>query len=133
MTTALAQDLWRCQCEALLDLAAFVDEHGPGTDRPLPLLHWYIGPSATVHAEIHSLDRENGGGHRDPRAVITAYSEALDTGMVQHTDEVRARLMVRGQIGPPEGVDGAGRTDIVICARVPVPDHRRIGGQAFIP
>src|SRR6185437_11114741 len=86
MTTAIAQDLWHSQCDALQDLTAFIDEHGPGTGQPLPLLHWRVGPSRIVRAEIHSLDREHGGAHRDPRAVLVAYSKTLGTKIVEHPD-----------------------------------------------
>lgn len=133
MTTVIAQDLWRRQRDALQDLTAFVDEHGPGTRQPLPLLHWRIGPSPMVRAEIHSLDREHGGGHRDPRAVLTAYSEALGVEIVEHHDAESVLLVADGRIGPPQEAAAAGRTHVVISARVPTPDRRKTGGRAFLP
>lgn len=133
MTTVIAQELWRSQRDALLDLTAFINNHGPLTEHPLPLLHWRVGPSHTVHAEIHSLDREHGGGHRDPRAVITAYSDVLGTRIVEHPDEESMLLVADGRIGPPEDGDAAGRTHVMISARVPTENARKIGGRAFLP
>jgi hypothetical protein len=133
MTTVIAQELWRSESHALHDLTMFIDEHGPGADVPLPLLHWRVGPSHTVHAEIHSLDREHGGGHRDPRTVIAAYSGALGTRIVEHPDEESVLLVADGRIGPPKGADAAGRTQVVIRARVPTQNHKKIGGRAFLP
>lgn len=133
MTTAIAQDLWRSQRDALQDLTAFIDEHGPGAGQPLPLLHWRVGPSRTVRAEVHSLDREHGGGHRDPRAVLVAYSKALDAKIVEHPDAERVLLVADGRIGPPEDGETTGRTHVVISARVPREDRRKTGGRAFLP
>jgi hypothetical protein len=132
MTTVIAQEMWRDQSEAMHDLTAFIDEHGPGAERPLPLLHWRVGPSHTVHAEIHSHDREHGGGHRDPRAVITAYCGALGTGIVEHPDEESVLLVADGRIGPPKGAPAAGRTHVVIRARIPS-QNQKTGGSAFLP
>lgn len=132
MSTVIAHELWTSQRDALHDLTAFVGEHGPDTDRRLPLLHWSVGPSHTVHAEVHSLDREHGGGHRDPRAVITAYADALHTDVMEHTDGDRVLFLTRGRIGP-EGPDGSGRTHVAISARVPIMDDRKVGGSAFLP
>jgi hypothetical protein len=132
MSTVIGQEMWRDQCEALHDLTAFIDDHGPAADHPLPLLHWRVGPSHTVHAEIHSLDREHGGGHRDPRTVLTAYSGALGTPIVEHPDEESVLLVAEGRIGPPKGVHAAGRTQVVIKARIPM-QTKKIGGSAFLP
>jgi len=133
MTTAIAQDLWHSQCDALQDLTAFIDEHGPGTGQPLPLLHWRVGPSRIVRAEIHSLDREHGGAHRDPRAVLVAYSKTLGTKIVEHPDPERVLLVADGRIGPPEDGGTTGRTQVVISARVPMQNRRKTGGRAFLP
>lgn len=132
MTTAIARELWRIQRDALRDLTAFVDEHGPGSGNPLPLVHWRVGLSGTVRAQIHSLDREHGGGHRDPRAVVTAYSDVLGAKLVEHLDPENVLLVTEGRIGPPEGDEG-GRTQIVISARVPADRREKRGGEAFLP
>ena len=133
MTTATAQQLWRSQSEALHDLTTFIDEHGPGAEHPLPLLHWRVGPSHTVRAEIHSLDREHGGAQRDPRAVMAAYCGALGARIVEHPDEESVLLVADGRIGPADHDDAAGRTQVVISARVPTENHKKVGGLAFLP
>lgn len=133
MTITTAQDLWRSQRDALHDLTVFIGEHGPGTGQPLPLLHWRVGPSRTVRAEVHSFDRERGGGHRDPRAVITAYSDTLGMRIVEHPNPESVLLVADGRIGPPEGGGGEGRTFIVISARVPTENGKKTGGRAFVP
>lgn len=132
MTIAIAQDLWRSQRDALQDLTAFIEEHGPGTGQPLPLLHWRVGPSRMVRAEIHSLDREHGGADRDPRAVITAYSETLGARIVEHPDTESVLLVAEGWIGPPEQAHAAGRTHVVVRARIPM-ENPKTGGDAFLP
>ncbi|ACU73915.1 hypothetical protein Caci_5055 [Catenulispora acidiphila DSM 44928] len=132
MPSTTVQDLWRSQSDALHDLSAFIDQHAPGTDLPLPLLHWSIGSSHTVRAEIHPLNRENGGGHRDPRAVITAYSEALGTVVTEHRDARRILLVARSRIGPLDERDGAGRTHVIITARIPTDGRHKLGGRAFL-
>lgn len=132
MTIAIAQDLWLSQREALQDLTAFIDEHGPGTGQPLPLLQWRVGLSRAVRAEVHSLDREHGGGHRDPRAVITAYSDTLGMRIMEHPTAESVLVVADGRIGPPECDGEEGRTLVVISARVPTETHRT-GGRAFVP
>ncbi|MEY9913582.1 hypothetical protein ABIA35_009855 [Catenulispora sp. MAP12-49] len=132
MTTVIAHELWRSERDVLHDLAAFVAGHGPDADHPLPLLHWYVGPSHTVHAEIHSLDRENGGGHRDPAAVLAAYADALHADVMELPNRDHVLFVARGRLGP-EGDDGSGRTHAVIRARIPVVDDRKVGGRAFLP
>ncbi|GAA2006748.1 hypothetical protein [Catenulispora subtropica] len=126
-------DLWCGQRDALTDLTAFVDGHGPDSEHPLPVLHWKIGLSRTVYARVHAFDREHGGGHRDPREVITAYAEALGTVVEQHPDRDKDFLVVQGRIGPPEGDDELGRTHVVISAEVPVSSRQKTGGKAFVP
>ena len=127
-----AQELWKGQRDALVDLTAFLDEHAPGTSRALPVLHWSIGLSRTVYARIHALDREHGGGHRDPRAVITAYSDALGMRVAEHEDRGdKTLLVVEGRTGPPESPGGAARTGVVI--RAEVPRVSKTGGCAFVP
>ena len=133
MTISIAQDLWRSQCDALQDLTAFIDQHGPRTGQPLPLLHWRVGPSRIVRAEIHSHDREHGGGHRDPRTVLSAYSDTLGARIVEHPDGERVLLVADGRIGPPAGGAPAGRTQVVITARVPKENQQKTGGRAFLP
>lgn len=133
MTSIIARELWRNQRNALEDLAAFVDQHSPDAEHPLPLLHWSVGPSHTVHATVHALDREHGGRHRDPRAVITAYAYVLGTRIVEHQEEDKAVLVVYGRIGPPVDADNAGRTHLAVSAKVPIDLNRKIGGRAFLP
>ena len=129
----VAHELWRSQRDALEDLAAFVSAHSPDSVRPLPLLHWAVGPSDTVHAQVHALDREHGGDYRDPRAVVDAYAAALDTDVAEHQEDGKAVLVVRGRIGAPDDADGAGRTQVVITAKVPIDLDRKVGGRAFLP
>ena len=132
-TTSVARELWRSQRDTLDDLTAFVDEHSPEAEHPLPLLHWSVGPSRTVHAEVHALDREHGGDHRDPRTVVTAYADVLGTGIVEHREDAKAVLVVLGWIGPPDTADGTGRTHLAITAKVPIDLDRKTGGSAFVP
>jgi hypothetical protein len=133
-TTTVADELWRSQRDALQDLAAFIDEHSPDAERPLPLLHWSVGPSRTVHAQVHAFDREHGGGCRDPRAVVTAYADVFSTAIVEHEHDDKALLAVRGRIGPPDSIDDdAGRTRLAITAKVPIDLNRKVGGRAFLP
>jgi hypothetical protein len=131
--TSVALDLWHGQRDALGDLTAFVDQHSPDAEHPLPLLHWSVGPSRTVHAEVHALDREHGGGYRDPRTVLTSYAEVLDAGVLEHQEDTRAVLVVLGRIGPLDSADGAGRTHLAITAKVPIDLDRKVGGSAFLP
>jgi hypothetical protein len=133
MTPVIDQDPWRRQCDALDDLSSFIDEHAPGKRHSLPLLHWYVGPAHTVRAEIHAFDIEHGGGHRDPRTVITAYAKALDTCVEEHLHVDEVLLVVRGRIGPPEGTGEARRTHMVVSAKVPTENRRKVGGRAFLP
>lgn len=129
-----AQELWTGQRDALGDLMAFLDEHAPDTSRPLPVLHWSVGLSRTVYARIHALDREHGGGQRDPRAVISAYSDALGTRVAEHQGGGdKLLLVVEGRIGSPERHSGPGRTSVVISAEVPAQTSRKTGGRAFMP
>lgn len=132
-TPSIALELWRGQRDALDDLAAFIDQHSPDAEHPLPLLHWSVGPSRTVHAEIHALDREHRGGHRDPRTVLSTYADLLGTGIKEHRKDDKVVLAVRGRIGPPDTADGAGRTHLAITAKVPADLNRKIGGAAFLP
>lgn len=132
-TTTGSHELWRSQRDAFEDLAAFVGEHSRDAEQPLPLLHWSVGPSHAVHAEVHALDHEQGGGFRDPRAVVTAYADAFGSTILEHRENDKTVLVVRGRIGPPDSTDGAGRTDLVIIAKVPIDLHRKIGGSAFLP
>lgn len=131
-TTTVSQDLWHSQHDALADLTAFVAEHAPDAEHPLPLLHWSVGPSRTVHAEVHALDREHGGGHRDPRAVLTAYCDVLGVEVMERQEDGKARLVAHGRIGPPDSAGGAGRTHLVIGAIVPI-GQNPTGGRAFVP
>jgi len=133
MNTSTARELWLSQRDALTDLSTFIAEHGPDTGRPLPLLHWSVGPSSTVHAQIHAFDREHGGGHRDPRAVISAFADALGVAIMEHPAEDAVMLIARGRIGPPEEDDDDGRTLVVISARVPPKGRHERGGHAFLP
>jgi hypothetical protein len=131
--TPVARDLWHSQRDTLEDLATFVDEHSPDAEHPLPLLHWSVGPSRTVHARVHALDREHGGGHRDPRTVVTAYADAFGATIVEHPEDGKVLLVVNGRIGLPDSGDGAGRTHLAITAKVPVGLDRKVGGSAFLP
>ena len=126
MTAVTEEDLWRVEHDVLRDLMAFVEDHGPGSAHPLPVLFWRVGPARIVTAQVHAFEADPDGHRSGPREVVADYAAAFGSAVEEHRDGNRTLLVARGRISPPARDDTG--TQIMVSAEVPASDRQPPGG-----